>query len=239
MLISKKYRFIFVHIYKNAGISITTALTPFAATPGQINLDNFLRKFGASYLYPLVIKDNSSPQEWVSNILNNLYERMTFLSQHPQPIYNHASASEIISKIGKETFNSYFSFGVVRNPWGWQVSLYHFGLESTLHPQRKLFRSFGSFETYLRWRCKDDVHFQKDFLFSKGDEQLVSFIGRYENLEMDFQKICKNIGIDAALPTLNQSLKRRQYQEYYTPDTIQLVRNAFAPDIELLGYDFE
>ena len=239
MLISDKYEFIFVHIYKNAGISITTALMPFAATPGQINLDNFLRKFEVSYLYPLVIKNNSSPQEWASNILNNLYERMTFLSHHPQPVYNHASATEIISKIGKERFDSYFSFGIVRNPWDWQVSLYRFMLESITHPKRKLIMKLGSFDNYIRWRCEVDVRYQKDFLFLENGEQQVDFIGKYENLEADFQEICRHIGISAKLPKLNQSTKNKSYQEYYTAETIELVRKTFAPDIDLFGYDFE
>lgn len=239
MLISHKHQFIFVHVYKNAGISITSALTPFTVTPRQMNLNNFLGKFGVSYLYPLVIKDNSSLQEWISKVLFNIFQRMTFIKNHPSPCSNHAFADEIVSKIGKEKFNSCFSFGVVRNPWDWQVSLYHFGIESTLHSQRKLFRSFGSFEIYLQWRCKEGVHYQKDFFFSKDGKQLVSFIGKYENLESDFQKICDQIGIAAKLPKLNQTKKHKPYQEYYTPETISLVRRAFMPDIELFDYDFE
>ena len=35
MLISHRHRFVFVHIYKTAGISIVTALIPFAATPAD------------------------------------------------------------------------------------------------------------------------------------------------------------------------------------------------------------
>jgi hypothetical protein len=163
---------------------------------------------------------------------------MTFLNHHPQPVYNHASATEIIAKIGKETFNSYFSFGIVRNPWDWQVSLYKFGIESTSNRSGKFFNRFGSFDNYIRWRCKEDVHYQKDFLFSKSGEQLVNFIGKYENLETDFHEICEHIGITVELPRLNQS-RHKSYQDYYTPETTDLVRKIFAPDIELFGYDFK
>jgi len=38
------------------------------------------------------------------------------------PYHPHITASELISKIGKEDFDSYFSFAIVRNPWAWQVS---------------------------------------------------------------------------------------------------------------------
>ena len=239
MLMSRQHRFIFVHIYKNAGISITSALMPYAATPAQIKVDNFLNRFGISYLYPLVIKDNSTVQEWISNILNNIFERSMIFKDHPQPVYNHASASEIISKLGKDVFNSYFSFGIVRNPWDWQVSMYQFGLEGTTNPRRGKFKGFGSFENYIRWRCQEDVHYQKDFLFSENGDQLVNFIGKYENLETDFRKICENVGIDARLPKLNQSARHKRFQDYYTPETMELVRRTFAPDIELFGYNFD
>jgi len=238
MLISDQYKFIFIHIYKNAGISITHALLPFATTHRQTEIDNILRKFGLSYLYPVVVKNNSGWKVRMSNNLNNVFERLTFLKRHPHPARNHASASEIISKIGKEKFDACFSFGIVRNPWDWQVSMYNYGIESASNRNGKFLKRFKSFDNYIRWRCQEDVHYQKDFLFSESGEQLVDFIGKYENLEEDFQKICENIGIAAKLPRLNQS-RHKPFQEYYTPDTVDLVRKTFAKDIDLFGYDFK
>jgi len=156
----------------------------FAFAPGQISLDNFLRKFGILYLYSGMI-------------------------------------------------------GIVRNPWEWQVSMYDFLLENTTNPERTFMRRLGSFENYIRWRCKYDHHLQKEFLFSRDDVKLVDFIGNYDNPEADFQKICEHIGIIANLPRLNRSPRHKSYQAYYMPETIKLVRTAFAPDIELFGYDFE
>ena len=48
MLISYKKKFIFIHIYKNAGTSITTALTPFAMNKWQRGLGRVLSKFNIS-----------------------------------------------------------------------------------------------------------------------------------------------------------------------------------------------
>lgn len=52
MLISRKYRFIFVHIYKNAGTSISTALMPFAVAPLPYQLYRILKKVGLSIRNP-------------------------------------------------------------------------------------------------------------------------------------------------------------------------------------------
>lgn len=50
MLISHKHKFIFVHIYKNAGTSISTALLPFLTTKLQRFANLQLKKVGISYI---------------------------------------------------------------------------------------------------------------------------------------------------------------------------------------------
>ena len=175
MLLSKKHRFIFIHIYKNAGTSITTALTPFASNQ-LLQLAN-----------------------WAAKKFN------VYLKAGPEPFHVHARAREIIDAIGKEQFGSYFSFAFVRNPWDWQVSLYKFMLKNTAHPQHTLIKSMGNFENYIEWRCEKEVRLQKDFIYSVDGELLVDYVGRYENLHADFDEICSRIGITATLPRLNVS----------------------------------
>ena len=251
MLLSHRHRFLFVHIYKTAGISVSTALIPFAATQEQQRLDRVFNRVGLSFLYPRVIRGDSSPRDWISNGMNNVFERLTFLDEHPQPVRDpHATASEIISTIGRETFDKCYSFGFVRNPWDWQVSLYRFAHESVLSlprlaayarglgPELRIYRKLRTFDEYIRWRCTEDVHLLSEFLFSPEGEQLVTFIGRYERLDADFRQICRDIGIDASLPKLNVSSHEKPYQEYYTPETVELVRRAFAEDVERFDYDF-
>ncbi len=208
MLISNKYKFVFVHIYKNAGTSITEALAPFAANRYQFAVSNFFARAGYSWLYP-------------------------------QPYPLHISAIDLAEKMGEARFRSYYSFAIIRNPWDWQVSLYTFALRKKRKSRHhQMIANFSGFDEYIHWRCAEDVHFQRDFVFSKDDKQSVNFIGRYENLANDFAHICAQIGISASLPMLNVS-KSRPYQTYYTDETRELVRRTFAPDIELFGYAFE
>lgn len=154
------------------------------------------------------------------------------------PYHPHITASELISKIGKEDFDSYFSFAIVRNPWAWQVSLYTYMLKNRWHPQHKLVNRFRNFDEYLEWRCAEEVRYQKDFVFSDEGEQLVDFIGKYESLDESFYQICSRIGISATLPKLNIS-NTKPYQTFYNKNTINLVRETFEPDIQLFNYDFE
>lgn len=150
----------------------------------------------------------------------------------------HISASKLIEQMGKEAFDSYFSFAFVRNPWDWQVSLYTFMLRMPLHRQHELMKQLGSFDAYIKWRCTEEVRFQKNFICSETGEPLVDYVGRFERLEEDFATICNRIGIKTSLPKLNVSNKK-PFQEFYTEETRELVRRTFEPDIRLFHYDFE
>jgi len=211
MLISRKHRFIFVHIYKTAGSSMRAALLPFVYYNG-------LHKF----VLEMYAKAGRRP----SLILD------------PKPCVNdHSNVREIVAVIGQKTFDEYFSFVIVRNPWDWHVSHYNYVIKTPANSNYDFFtKSFPDFTAYLRWTCANP-RFQKDFIYSVDDKLLVNFVGRYENIDDDFQTICKRIGIRAELPVTNVS-KTKPYQEYYTPETVELVRKAYAPDIRLFEYDF-
>ena len=207
MLISKKYRFIFIHIYKNAGSSITKALKPFAQSNWQKKANRIFKIFGISYF-------------------------------DPRPHPTHISAAELKSKMSKKRFESYFKFGIVRNPWDWEVSLYTYMLKKPKHPGHEIVKSFRNFEEYLERKYTKPAKYQKSFLFSDQNEQLVDFIGRFEKLDNDFNKICAHLGFTATLPRRNVS-NTKPYQEYYNKRTIELVRKKLEPDIILFEYDFE
>ncbi len=105
------------------------------------------------------------------------------------------------------------------------------------HQQHELIKELGSFEEYIKWRCENEVRYQKDFIYSKNNELLVDFVGRYESLDADFKQICSQIGISTSLPKLNVS-NTRPYQHYYTEKTKELVRQTFESDIKMFDYSF-
>lgn len=209
MLISKSKRFIFVHVAKNAGTSITRCLRPFAET----KLGSIIR------FHPITRRTLGS-----------------FVTS--QPYRTHIRADEIEAKLGPRAFRSYFSFAIVRNPWDRHVSFYHYKLKKTKSSTHEMYKAFGSFDNYIRWACEHKPMGQVGFVCSKDNKQIVSFVGRYENLDDDFRKICQEIGIPPQeLPKLNASVPHA-YREFYTDETRELVRKANAPDIAMFGYDF-
>jgi hypothetical protein len=69
---------------------------------------------------------------------------------------------------------------------------------------------------------------------------LPEFIGRYENLAEDFQKVCERIGIpEAALKHSNSSMELRaekKLDDFYDQKSREFVRKKFDLDVRLLGY---
>lgn len=206
MLISHKNKFIFVHVYKNAGTSIENALQVYAANKFWRGIYHISKNLGIG----------KSPIK---------------------PCDQHAKASEIKAIIGDNMYFDYFSFAFVRNPWDWQVSLYKYSLKKEDHFQHDLIKSLGNFDSYIEWRCNNEVEFQKSFILSDSGEKLVNFIGRFENLENDFQKICSHLDISAKLPRLKVS-NTVPYQNYYSDFSKKLVAETYAEDIDIFEYTF-
>lgn len=224
MLISRKHGFLFVHIPKTGGSSIVTALTPHVTNRWKRETNRILQRFG-------------------------------YLGLAVQPYKAHCTASYIKSQLGEAQFESLYSFAFVRNPWDLQASIYSFLLKRTTDEGHEFVKRLGSFEAYIRWRCLDthnkqtasedfawhmsvSKRQQSDYVYGLDGKQLVDFVGRFERLEEEFQKVCSQVGISVALPKTNVS-KTRPYQEYYNAETRELVRRAFADDIHRFNYQFD
>jgi chondroitin 4-sulfotransferase 11 len=130
----------------------------------------------------------------------------------------------------EETFSRYpdarnlFSFAFVRNPWDRMVAMFHLG------------RDGFNCEAWNRF-FDDPFQTQSEYVFDDQGNQLVEFIGRYENLESDFQHVCDRIGFRAMLPHLHKS-KHTHYRDYYDGHTKHHIERLFHRDIAQFGYSF-
>ena len=86
-----------------------------------------------------------------------------------------------------------------------------------------------------------DVHFrsQIDFITYKNGEIITDFIGRFENLNQDFNYVCKKLKInDVHLEHLNKSIRKKNYRRYYNDELANLVYKRYKKDIRLFNYEF-
>lgn len=217
MLLSYKNRFIFIHNYRVAGSSISYALRKYSL---QI-----------PYFNKIWIKTlESMPGGWQLNKLAVKFFRLSSFRDHHR-------AQEIKKVLPENIWDDFFKFGFVRNPWDWQVSLYHFMLRNKNHHQHQLIKNMKSFDQYIDWRVSFNKHLQKDFFYDSKNKLLVNFVGKFENLEQDFTKICEAIGIKTHLPHDNRT-KHEDYHQYYNQKTKDLISQHFREDIKLFNYEF-
>lgn len=211
-MISHKYKCIFIEVPKTGSTSIRSIL----GKPIKPHLD--IQEIESSWMYE------------GESFLNKKSLRKTY----------NLIPENIRQKIGKNWFANYFKFGFVRNPWDRVVSLYY----RTEGIQK--FKEM-SFEEFVDWiqnssdTCKHpSTHkYQIDWFKDSDGEIALDFIGKFENLEQDFNFVCQKIGIDAKLPHKNKnSQKRKHYREYYNDKTKDIIAKKFDLDIEYFGYEF-
>jgi len=144
----------------------------------------------------------------------------------------HKPADVIRKEVGENMWNDYFKFTFVRNPFDKIVSQYHYGIQHCGFPHSRTFNEY-----IQTWYSGGEISKHSQFHLSYINEKL-DFIGRFENLQEDFNIICDKIGIPRKeLPHKNKT-KHKHYTEYYDEETKQIVAEKYAKDIEYFNYEF-
>ncbi len=153
----------------------------------------------------------------------------------------HASARQFIAAVGRDDFDSFYSFSFVRNPWDVAVSWFHYRLINPAVAGHADAAAAGTFQTYVtRYLTQPDarrwVGLQRPFLVDDAGDLAVSFVGRYESLEGDFAATISHLKIDTLpLDHFNQSY-HSPWPSLYSPETFAIVHGLVADDAKLLGY---
>ncbi len=158
----------------------------------------------------------------------------------------HLTAEELRQHVGEATWQSGYRFTVVRNPFDRLVSIYFYYWHHRKPRKRRLFRELGL--TFAQWLLEFDREERRNTP-SFSDQNYLPFtdwidvaggldwIGRFENYEETWRKLCevvgRNIPQQRLLPT-----KHGPYRQYYTPDLRQIVERRFECDLINFGYNF-
>lgn len=161
----------------------------------------------------------------------------------------HATSKQLLETglIDKKTWDEYFKFTIVRNPWDRSYSDYKWIMED-----RDLKGSFkdyitasGIFKECLTDNTNksyrgDHLLNQTDFFDSDGEFKM-DFIGRFENLSDDIDQVAKELSIkDAFIQHSKKNKKRyKHYSSFYNNSKRKLVEVKYAKDIETFGYSYD
>jgi hypothetical protein len=80
---------------------------------------------------------------------------------------------------------------------------------------------------------------QLSYVTDEGGKMLADFVGRFERFEEDLTHVFDRLGLTVPdIPHKNRGPRRGHYSEFYTPESEEIVRQRFKRDIEAFGYVF-
>ncbi len=221
MILNFTFNFIFIHVPKSAGTSITKFLS-------QLTTYRDLEIGGTSF----------------GEAIQPYYRKRFNLSKH-------STAFEIKCIIGEDTWKKMFTFGFVRNPFTRIYSIYNFLKKWENLPQKykNLINQFETFEDFILSDVLekdpgiDNIFKPQTFWLCKPDSSdiMVDFVGRVEKIHDDLFYILKVLGLRKLLnkidkiPHLNKS-EDFDIGVYSNPKVVERVIKIYKVDFEIFGY---
>lgn len=220
-MISSEHECVFVHIPKTAGTSIEKKLGLFDELEQGVQDHRcvfHLEPWSLDHVRYL-------PSERGVKIL---FERLLESYRYGRPL-------------PENKFSDYLKFSFVRNTWGRVYSWYRNVLRDKMHRDALGVEKDISLKNFLKKHSRQ-TGLNSQFYWLRGVDGNINmdFIGRYEKLERDFDKISDKIGInDPSLPkVLHTDTEPKQYRKGYNEGTKSIVRQRYREEIDYFGFEF-
>lgn len=154
---------------------------------------------------------------------------------------------------GLPKWEDMFKFGFVRNPYDRFASAFisHYstgcvepainlgfdptpeGLIGFIRSQRDFINNWVHLVPQYKYLCM----FPRPNEFGKDQKPVVDFVGRFENLQADWKKVCDRVGVSNELiHWRNTGLK--DYDSLFTPESRAMIQDIYMKDFEIFEYDF-
>ena len=221
-MISKVYKCIFIHNFKTGGTSIEKKLGHFDTLERDVQDHRTLRE------------------------IERLTDRMHFLRLAAYCAKNgkigraqfHLDKA-FSPELTQNEFKTFYKFSFIRNSWARIYSWYANIMKDPMHRQAyKIEGPSYSFKDFLREKIDHKTFSQLYFLQDKKGKVAMDFIGRFENLQLDFNIVCEALKIeDSTLPSLLVR-KSTHYTENYNEETKDLVYKLYKEEIDHFGFEY-
>ena len=209
MLLSLEKNFIFIHIPKTAGSSITRALRPWCLKP--------------------------KPTQW-RRLLSHLPVRE---APEKASFNQHDRASWLRRKLPAQLYDGAYKFAVVRNPFALVVSNYqHLQRKTSPRRRRQAQRwDFKAFLRYLERKNRLARVDQTSWISDRDGKLIIDEVLRFETLAEQFTVLAERLGLPGELPRSNIGAPV-DYRAFYDDEAKAIVRRLYVRDFERFGYDF-
>jgi chondroitin 4-sulfotransferase 11 len=152
----------------------------------------------------------------------------------------------------KDSYPGYIVFAVARNPWsrfisGWKwLCERPYPAKGNLGPEYYRRTSLKEILETLPKELHEDSHDYRhlfwshlDMLSEKDGRIVADVILRFENLDADYERLCRRISKPYTKLRRTNRSTHAPYWTYYDDETREMVGDLFKNDIEYFGYKFE
>lgn len=159
----------------------------------------------------------------------------------------HVPLYMYLALYGSNRFDGMFKFTIARHPLDRVASAFSFlktgGMTSTDADWAET--NLAAYDTLDAFLCEgltqphiqDWVHFKPQVFYLRDPRTGglgVDFVGRFENLQADFDHIARTLGVEAHLKHANKTTAPREIS--LSPEGRRVLENVYREDFEILGY---
>jgi hypothetical protein len=246
MVISHKYRFIFVKTGKTAGTSIECFLSDICGEQDILT----------PFAYP---EEGHRPRNWrklynplpdvqycmSAGLMHAYWKRIGYEFLQRKKYTMHMPAWQIRLRVGPKIWDDYFKWSVERNPFdkvisGWHYWQWKYGVKLSMDEY------LGKIKSAIRSRKHGVGSLPWNFMNytdpSTGNP-LVDRVVKYEQLHEGLGEVFAKLGISFSpdlLPRAKGSIRKdaKPYGDVLTPDQRAVVAQLFKDELDLHGYAF-
>lgn len=234
MIVSHKYKFIFIKTNKTAGTSTEMSLSPIC---GQEDIFSIIHagykkvREGSADMHqarnykgwfnplPEIIDGSRTPRK----TLSEFYHRHKYMTHETAIVAKH--------RMPKNIWTNYYKFCIERNPFDKVVSMWKMSQSRSKSPR--------TLENWIR-RGKN-LPYNYHFYMDKNDNVLVNKIIRFENLNEELQMVMDHLNVPfdgLKVHALSGFRESKDYRGYYNNITRELVEELFEKELKMHDYKF-
>jgi len=145
--------------------------------------------------------------------------------------------------LSKKTFDEFFKFSAVRNPWARALSMYR-RREATQLNDVMSFEEFCDRHFYCSDTCWHPTLHQNqlDWLCDESGKIGVDYFYKVENFAQAIKDIEERtdgrLRLEMRYANVNPQSRSQTYRDFYSPQTRKIISERFVKDIEFFGYEF-
>jgi len=228
MIVSHRYKFIFIKSKKTAGTSVEIALSRFCGeedivTPIVPETTEELEKMGFK-----------GAQNYKLSPLQFTVKDWRKLLRGKRPVFrDHLPAAYIKKVLGDKIWNGYFKFSIERNPYDKAVSRYYWSTRN-MEPRPTL-------EDHLNARAPEALSNWP--LYTIDDELAVDYMMHYESLDKSLRYVEEALALPSRLqlPAAKSGYRksRQHYSQLINPPARARIETVCAKELAAFRYEWD